>query len=62
MTITPVGFGAWAIGGPDWAVGWGAQDDHKSVAAIRLGCEDETGTIGAHRGHGTDSHSGLVGQ
>jgi aryl-alcohol dehydrogenase-like predicted oxidoreductase len=35
MNITPVGFGAWAIGGPDWAVGWGAQDDKKSIAAIR---------------------------
>jgi aryl-alcohol dehydrogenase-like predicted oxidoreductase len=39
MTITPVGFGAWAIGGPDWAVGWGAQDDKKSVAAIRHAVE-----------------------
>ncbi|MDB5453478.1 MAG: aldo/keto reductase [Caulobacteraceae bacterium] len=35
MEITRVGFGAWAIGGPDWAVGWGAQDDRDSVAAIR---------------------------
>jgi aryl-alcohol dehydrogenase-like predicted oxidoreductase len=35
MHITRVGFGAWAIGGPDWAVGWGTQDDSVSVAAIR---------------------------
>jgi aryl-alcohol dehydrogenase-like predicted oxidoreductase len=35
MSITRVGFGAWAIGGPDWAVGWGAQDDRDSIAAIR---------------------------
>ena len=39
MQITPVGFGAWAIGGGDWAVGWGAQDDSKSVAAIRHAVE-----------------------
>jgi aryl-alcohol dehydrogenase-like predicted oxidoreductase len=39
MTITPVGFGAWAIGGGDWAVGWGAQDDKKSIAAIRHAVE-----------------------
>ncbi len=39
MNITPVGFGAWAIGGPDWAVGWGAQDDNKSIAAIRHAVE-----------------------
>lgn len=35
MEITHVGFGAWAIGGPDWAVGWGPQDDRDSIAAIR---------------------------
>lgn len=35
MQITRVGFGAWAIGGPDWAVGWGTQDDGDSIAAIR---------------------------
>ena len=35
MNITRVGFGAWAIGGADWAVGWGAQDNGDSVAAIR---------------------------
>jgi len=39
MTITPVGFGAWAIGGGDWAVGWGAQDDKDSIAAIRHAVE-----------------------
>jgi aryl-alcohol dehydrogenase-like predicted oxidoreductase len=33
LVITPVGFGAWAIGG-DWEFGWGAQDDAQSVAAI----------------------------
>jgi len=32
--ITPIGFGAWAIGGPDYAFGWGPQDDADSVAAI----------------------------
>jgi aryl-alcohol dehydrogenase-like predicted oxidoreductase len=35
MHITRVGFGAWAIGGPDWKMGWGAQDDRESVVAIR---------------------------
>jgi aryl-alcohol dehydrogenase-like predicted oxidoreductase len=35
LDITPLGFGAWAIGGGDWAFGWGAQDDRDSVAAIR---------------------------
>jgi aryl-alcohol dehydrogenase-like predicted oxidoreductase len=34
LLITPVGFGAWAIGGSGWEFGWGDQDDKQSVAAI----------------------------
>jgi aryl-alcohol dehydrogenase-like predicted oxidoreductase len=34
LFITPIGFGAWAIGGSGWEFGWGAQDDSYSVAAI----------------------------
>jgi len=39
MAITRVGFGAWAIGGADWAFAWGAQDDRQSIAAIRHAVE-----------------------
>src|SRR5437762_2115750 len=35
LHITPIGFGAWAIGGGGWAFGWGTQDDSDSIAAIR---------------------------
>jgi aryl-alcohol dehydrogenase-like predicted oxidoreductase len=35
LYITPIGFGAWAIGGGDWEFAWGRQDDVESVAAIR---------------------------
>jgi aryl-alcohol dehydrogenase-like predicted oxidoreductase len=34
MHLSVMGFGAWAIGGPDYAFGWGQQEDHDSVAAI----------------------------
>ncbi len=34
LHLTTVGFGAWAIGGGDWAFGWGPQDDADSVRAI----------------------------
>jgi aryl-alcohol dehydrogenase-like predicted oxidoreductase len=34
LFITPIGFGAWAIGGSGWEFAWGAQDDRDSVAAI----------------------------
>jgi aryl-alcohol dehydrogenase-like predicted oxidoreductase len=37
--ITRVGFGAWAVGGPGWNYGWGAQDDTESIAAIRTAVE-----------------------
>jgi aryl-alcohol dehydrogenase-like predicted oxidoreductase len=35
LDITPIGFGAWAIGGSGWEFGWGSQADRDSVAAIR---------------------------
>jgi aryl-alcohol dehydrogenase-like predicted oxidoreductase len=34
LELTPIGFGAWAIGGGDWQFAWGPQDDHDSIAAI----------------------------
>ena len=34
LFITPIGFGAWAIGGSGWEFAWGAQNDNDSVAAI----------------------------
>jgi aryl-alcohol dehydrogenase-like predicted oxidoreductase len=39
MLITPVGFGAWAIGGTGWQGAWGPQDDKESVAAIHRSLE-----------------------
>ncbi len=38
LSITPIGFGAWAVGG-DWEFGWGAQDDSESIAAIHRALE-----------------------
>jgi aryl-alcohol dehydrogenase-like predicted oxidoreductase len=32
--LTTVGLGTWALGGGDWAFGWGPQDDAESVATI----------------------------
>ncbi len=34
LEITPIGFGTWALGGGDWAYGWGRQDDKESITAI----------------------------
>jgi aryl-alcohol dehydrogenase-like predicted oxidoreductase len=35
LEITPLGVGAWAMGGSGWAFGWGEQDDNDSIGAIR---------------------------
>lgn len=35
MQLTPIGIGAWAIGGGGWAFGWGPQDDNESVDAMK---------------------------
>jgi aryl-alcohol dehydrogenase-like predicted oxidoreductase len=34
LKITPIGYGAWAIGGGNWEFAWGAQDDDESVKTI----------------------------
>lgn len=39
LNITRLGVGAWAMGGGDWAFGWGPQDDLDSIAAIRAAVE-----------------------
>lgn len=35
LDITPLGIGAWAMGGGGWRFAWGPQDDGQSVAAIQ---------------------------
>ncbi len=39
LEITPIGLGAWAIGGGDWQFGWGKQEDADSIAAIHRALE-----------------------
>jgi aryl-alcohol dehydrogenase-like predicted oxidoreductase len=34
MELTPIGVGAWAMGGGGWAFAWGPQDDAESISAI----------------------------
>jgi aryl-alcohol dehydrogenase-like predicted oxidoreductase len=45
LDITPLGFGAWAIGGAGWAFAWGPQDDADSVAAIRAALDADLNWI-----------------
>jgi aryl-alcohol dehydrogenase-like predicted oxidoreductase len=39
LAITPIGIGAWAIGGGQWEFAWGPQDDNESIAAIHAGLD-----------------------
>src|SRR5260370_10996545 len=39
IKITPVGFGAWALGGGGWEFAWGPQDDTDSIAALHRALE-----------------------
>ena len=39
LQLTPIGFGAWAIGGGDWEFAWGSQEDSDSIAAIERALE-----------------------
>lgn len=34
LQLTPIGFGAWAIGGGNWEFAWGPQDYSESITAI----------------------------
>lgn len=39
MHITPLGLGAWAMGGGGWAFGWGPQEDADSITCIHEAVE-----------------------
>jgi aryl-alcohol dehydrogenase-like predicted oxidoreductase len=35
LSVSIIGFGAWAIGAGGWSYGWGSQDDRQSVETLR---------------------------
>jgi aryl-alcohol dehydrogenase-like predicted oxidoreductase len=39
MHLSPIGVGAWAMGGGGWKFAWGPQDDAESIAAIHAALE-----------------------
>ena len=60
MHLTPIGFGAWAIGGGGWAFAWGAQDDAESVATIREGLDLGINWIDTAAVYGLGHSEGVV--
>ncbi len=59
LKITPIGIGAWAIGGGQWQFAWGPQDDNQSVAAIRAGLDRGINWIDTAAAYGL-GHSEIV--
>ena len=62
LAITRVGFGAWALGGGDWAFAWGPQDDAESVAAIRQAVEAGINWIDTAAVYGLGHSEEIVGR
>lgn len=52
LMITPIGFGAWAIGGSGWEFGWGPQDDKESIKAIHRALENNINWIDTAAAYG----------
>lgn len=60
LEITPVGFGAWAIGGGGWEFAWGQQEDKDSVAAILRALELGVNWIDTAAVYGTGHSERIV--
>lgn len=62
MQITPMGFGAWALGGGDWVYSWGPQDDQESIAAIHHALDLGINWIDTAAGYGLGHSEEVVGR
>jgi aryl-alcohol dehydrogenase-like predicted oxidoreductase len=62
MNITRLGMGTWVLGGPNWAFGWGAQDDEASLATIRHALELGLNWIDTSAVYGLGHAEELVGR
>ena len=62
LEITPVGLGAWAIGGGEWMGGWGPQDDEDSIAAIHHAVERGVNWIDTAPAYGLGRAEEVVGR
>jgi aryl-alcohol dehydrogenase-like predicted oxidoreductase len=62
LYITPIGIGAWAIGGGKWEWGWGHQDDSDSTHAIYEGIEAGMNWIDTAAAYGLGHSETIVGR
>src|SRR5260370_32553704 len=62
LRITPIGIGAWAIGGGKWEFAWGQRDDSESIAAIRAGLDHGINWIDTAAVYGLGHSETVVGR
>jgi aryl-alcohol dehydrogenase-like predicted oxidoreductase len=62
LSITTLGFGAWAAGGGGWSFGWGPQDDDDSIAAMRRAIERGVNWIDTAAVYGLGHSEEVVGR
>jgi aryl-alcohol dehydrogenase-like predicted oxidoreductase len=62
LEITPIGIGAWAIGGGQWEFAWGAQNDQESIAAIHAGLDRGMNWIDTAPAYGLGHSETIVGR
>jgi aryl-alcohol dehydrogenase-like predicted oxidoreductase len=62
LKITPIGVGAWAMGGAGWAFAWGAQDDDDSIAAIHSALDKGVNWIDTAAVYGLGHSEEVVGK
>jgi aryl-alcohol dehydrogenase-like predicted oxidoreductase len=62
LEIAPIGIGAWAMGGGDWAFSWGKQEDDKSIAAIHTALDAGVNWIDTAAVYGLGHSEEVVGK
>jgi aryl-alcohol dehydrogenase-like predicted oxidoreductase len=62
LEITPIGIGAWAMGGGDWAFSWGRQEDKESIAAIQVALDAGVNWIDTAAVYGLGHSEEVVGK
>ena len=62
LKITPIGVGAWAMGGGQWAFSWGEQDDDASIAAIHTALDAGVNWIDTAAVYGLGHSEEVVGR
>jgi aryl-alcohol dehydrogenase-like predicted oxidoreductase len=62
LRITPIGIGAWAIGGGKWEFGWGPQEDAESIAAIQMGLDRGMNWVDTAAAYGLGHSESVVGR